>query len=168
MNRNLPLSQRFWMKVDKSPSNNCWEWTACKDFGYGVFMVYGKKWRAHRYSWFIHNGEIPEGMLVCHHCDNPGCVNPKHLFVGTQSDNIRDAFSKGRKILPDNRGENSGAAKLTWEQVREMRSLYLAGKRNRSELAEIYRISSGHVSSIILHRSWHDEGYSIEWKPRSR
>lgn len=90
---------RFWEKVRKS--DGCWEWTAGRLGGrYGDFMVgVGDHRSAHRYSWELHFGPIPVGMNVCHHCDNPGCVRPDHLFIGTQKDNLRDMQGKGRKAV---------------------------------------------------------------------
>ena len=88
------LLKRFWQKIEKS--TDCWEWTACKSHGYGQLHSNGKLIRAHRLSWIIHHEQIPSELLVLHKCDNPGCVNPSHLFLGTQSDNLRDASKKGR------------------------------------------------------------------------
>lgn len=98
---------RKLVSVDKSPAsvanflsfinkvNGCWEWAGAKtDNGYGAYMRY----RAHRYSFILFNGDITDGLLVLHKCDNPPCVNPSHLFLGTQSDNIKDCVSKGRWI----------------------------------------------------------------------
>lgn len=89
---------RFWQKVKKT--DNCWIWTSSKtNSGYGLFSrgLYGtKKVYAHRLSWEIHNGSLPGKLFVCHKCDNPPCINPEHLFLGTNSDNIRDCFAKGR------------------------------------------------------------------------
>lgn len=103
-----PPVERFWDKVDKNgpiPKHcpelgSCWNWLACTDpFGYGVLMIpRPKKHRvcAHRFSYELHIGPIPGGMLVCHHCDNPPCTNPLHLFLGTYLDNNRDMYAKGR------------------------------------------------------------------------
>jgi len=90
------VEERFWAKVDKTDS--CWVWTgATLRRGYGQIRIPVKKAKqAHRLSWEIHNGPIPDGMLVCHKCDNPPCVNPAHLFLGTQSDNNKDCVRKGR------------------------------------------------------------------------
>ena len=98
--------ERFWSKVDKS--GDCWVWTAAvvgsrnPKFdhvgGYGVFGIGRKVYRAHRVSWEMAHGPIPDGMLVCHSCDNRGCVRPSHLFLGDQADNVRDMDSKGRRV----------------------------------------------------------------------
>ena len=104
-----PLLDRFWEKVNKHgpiPANHpdlglCWLWTAhTADFGYGRMHIVGGPARTHRISWELHNGPIPAGMLVLHHCDNPPCVNPAHLFLGTAGDNMRDMVAKGRNWNP--------------------------------------------------------------------
>ena len=88
---------RFWSKVDTKGSNECWEWQAAKHRqGYGIFKFDNKIQLAHRISWLLANTEIPQGMVVMHKCDNPSCVNPDHLCLGTQKDNIRDMRTKGR------------------------------------------------------------------------
>ena len=90
-----PLEQRFWKKVNKT--KNCWLWIGCiSKYGYGKIGANGKTLLAPRVSWKIHFGQIPKGFCVLHKCDNSRCVNPKHLFLGTQADNIHDMYKKGR------------------------------------------------------------------------
>lgn len=91
-----PIEERFWSKVDRRGPDECWPWTACYSRnGYGWFGVNGKGWVATRMAWFLTHGSPPDGF-VCHRCDNPQCVNPAHLFVGSHTDNMRDAVAKGR------------------------------------------------------------------------
>lgn len=92
--------KRFWQYVDKT--NECWNWTKClNEKGYGIFGVDGKKVdRAHRIAYRLCVGEIPAGLFVCHHCDNPKCVRPDHLFLGTNLDNVKDMFLKNRNSPP--------------------------------------------------------------------
>jgi hypothetical protein len=118
------LEERFWDKVEKS--DGCWNWTAsCNGPGYGQIRPggCGNQLLAHRVSWEIHHGPIPDGLCVLHDCDNPPCVNPAHLFLGTKGDNTRDMHAKGRN--PDLRGELGPLAKLTEKQVLEIK-MYLA------------------------------------------
>jgi hypothetical protein len=98
-----PLEERFWEKVDKSDADGCWLWTATRacrpeyESGYGRIYAHGKARPAAQVAWELANGQpFPEGMLACHHCDNPPCVRPDHIFPGTNSDNINDAVNKGR------------------------------------------------------------------------
>lgn len=87
--------ENFWSKVNKT--STCWEWSASCSNGYGSCSFQGKPWRAHRLSYTLTYGEIPSGMLVCHKCDNPACVNPEHLFLGSHKDNFQDMVAKGRQ-----------------------------------------------------------------------
>lgn len=117
---------RFWAKVDMGP--NCWNWTASTaGRGYGQFWVKSRKrlCYAHRFSWELHNLKwVPEGMLIRHDCDNPLCVNPSHLRLGTAKDNYRDMVSRGRRRLRPCKGECHGRARLTRKDVEEIRHEY--------------------------------------------
>jgi hypothetical protein len=93
----LTLEERFWGRVNKAEPNDCWSWRGAKDgMGYGTLGGDNTETPAHRVSWMIHFGEIPKGMCVLHRCDNPSCVNPNHLFLGTRLDNARDRDAKER------------------------------------------------------------------------
>ena len=107
---------RFWFYVDRSGGpGSCWTWGGHRRKNYGYFRMLGKAWRAHRISWAIHQGTMPPAHLfVCHHCDNPPCVNPDHLFLGTTDDNMADMVRKGRQA----RGERNGHHTKPWSTVR--------------------------------------------------
>ena len=140
---------RFFEKVDVKGKYDCWEWKAFKFKGYGRFYLNGKKY-AHRASWELHNGQIPQGMCVLHLCDNPGCVNPAHLFLGTQLDNIKDRDKKSRQA----KGVLIGGSKLTQKQVSEIRSKYIPWKYTLNMLANEYRVSSRHIFNIVNNKKW--------------
>lgn len=143
-NKNLIL-KRFWKHVDVKNKNDCWEWKSKKDKdGYGNMQFKNKTVRANRFIWTVLNGAIPEGMVVCHKCDNPKCLNPDHLFLGTISDNVIDALKK-------NRLSNQ---KLTVDQVKELRKLYKTGKYSQSELGRIFGVSGSTVCQIVHRKLW--------------
>lgn len=141
--------RRFMARVRKSAG--CWIWRGARDAaGYGVVRVDGKSRRAHRVSWELHRGPIPDGMLVCHRCDNPPCVNPDHLFVGTHGDNQADKVAKGRQA----RGSSMPNAVLTEPMVAEIRSLLSDGELTQQEIAHRFGVSFGAVFSIAHGRGW--------------
>ena len=150
------LEERFWEKVDVKGPDECWEWTACKiKDGYGHIRGGGDSQKlllAHRISWEIHNGPIPKGMQVHHHCDNPGCVNPAHLWTGSQADNIRDRDEKGRQIHP--RGEAHGRTHQSEQTVREIRTLAREERLTQQEIGARYGIASSTVNSIKTGENW--------------
>jgi hypothetical protein len=120
------VSDRFWAHVEKS--DGCWTWDAPESDGYGKMKIDGRKYYVHRVSWELNCGVIPEGLSVLHKCDNPPCVRPDHLFLGTQKDNMADAASKGRCNGPakSQPGEDNPAAKLSWGIVDQIRASTLS------------------------------------------
>lgn len=140
----MPTSEeRFWSKVDKTTS--CWEWIGCKVRGYGQFGFEGKVQYAHRVSWKLLNGD-PLDLKVLHKCDNPSCVNPNHLFLGTQKENIDDMLSKNRQV----KGEQKPDVKLTKKQVLEIRH----SKLSQRKLSKLYNVCPSHVWHIKNHKKW--------------
>lgn len=140
------LKERFWSYVDKSGGDDaCWIWTAGSIQGYGSVKVNGKDERAHRISYWLEYGDFPDDLFVLHSCDNPSCVNPKHLWLGTKQDNTDDMFAKGRGRKA--KGEQSGMAKYTDAQVAEMRRLREEG-RTLQFIADIFGSTSTHVGKI--------------------
>lgn len=155
MNLSASRIQRFWSKVDRS--GDCWIWTACRHKqGYGEMGVWvGGKVRtllAHRAAWALMKGEIPKGLLVLHRCDNPPCVNPSHLFLGTQRDNMRDCSAKGRagKL----RGSQIGNSKLTEEQVVEIRRLFSLGGMSKAALGRMFGVTDVNIFDIVARKRW--------------
>lgn len=160
------VGARFWAKVRITPG--CWLWTASKrNKGYGAFcytrggaVVNG---RAHRISWEVHNGPIPEGLKVLHRCDTPACLNPEHLFLGTLQDNVDDMVQKGRHVCGSThvpaaqagyrRGVAHHAAKLTPETVRAIRADWDDGC-TVSELNEKYGLRGVHAWKVATRRTW--------------
>ncbi len=171
--REASLAQWFWNRVSKS--EGCWTWTGLRTrAGYGHVSFAGRRWRyAHRIAWELTNGPIPDGLLVCHRCDNPGCVRPEHLFLGTNADNMRDMAQKGRDAFtrypelrprgnrhwtrqhPERlrRGEQNNKARLTAEQVLALRNEYARGV-SQSALARKYGVRQASVWRIVHGYTW--------------
>lgn len=145
------FADRFWSKVD--PSGRCWEWTAYrKPNGYGAFMLRkGVFVGAHTVSFALVHGPIPAGMSICHKCDNPPCVNPDHLFLGTQRDNAFDMFAKGRATRT--RGTDRANARLTEDAVRAIREPAARYGLIRA-LAREHGVSETTVRKIRLGKKW--------------
>ena len=148
---------RFWRRVSYSPTG-CWEWKgAHANYGYGQVYIGGRIQRAHRIAWEMFYGPIPPGIKVCHACDNPPCVRPDHLFLGTQADNLHDMLAKGRHFTPfgsrEQRGEANLTAKLTEKSVREIRRLGAYGMFQK-DIAARYGITLSNVGCILRRETW--------------
>lgn len=143
---------RFFENVAvSSDSRQCWEWRSGRDQdGYGIFSVGGKSYRAHRWIYGFISG-IPEGLVVRHKCDNPGCVNTRHLEPGTVADNKRDEIERGR--FPDRKGEKHPSSLLTEQQVRDIRQRVSCGERHHV-LAGEYGVSRQHIGKIVQLETW--------------
>lgn len=151
---------RFWKYVNIKGPDDCWEWQGGNNgAGHGQFYiktVSGKAVReyAHRISWMLKFGDIPEGMLVCHKCDNPPCCNPKHFFVGTPRDNMQDASKKGRCKPSYFRGEQFSRTKLKEKDVLEIKRLLREGKVSESQIARNYHVTIQAIYLIKTGRNW--------------
>lgn len=143
--------ERFWSKVNRQSDGECWPWTGhLLPDGYGVISIRRVNKRAHRVSYELAYGAIPEGMHVCHHCDNPPCVNPAHLFLGTNADNVADKTSKGRAAsMP---GSKNPSAILDEDTVR----LILADAGTHAELGRKYGVSRSTISLLRRRKTWRD------------
>ena len=130
----------------------CWEYEGARDCkGYGRIWYVNNTIMAHRASYLMHVGPITDGLFVLHHCDNPPCVNPEHLFLGTAKDNTHDMMRKGRR--PDFKGEDVGKAVLTEDKVRLVRALLIAGK-SRQEVADTFKVTLSCIDAIKHGRNW--------------
>lgn len=135
--------------------NGCWEWSGCRNNkGYGQLRVDGHKEQAHRVAYDLVIGDIPEDMLVLHRCDNPCCVNPQHLFLGTYQDNVDDMIEKGRDAYGDCWGERNGQSKLTEDKVMQIRQLLNEDNRSAREIGELFNVSKGAIMDIKSGRRW--------------
>ncbi len=171
--------ERFWSKVDKT-ADGCWLWQGTMlQQGYGCFKIAGKMYKAHRVAYLYAVDPIPVGLVLCHTCDNPRCVRPDHLFPGTYKDNMQDAMRKGRMATGDRsgarlhperrvsrdrhwshlhpecrRGELNGRARLTREQVEEIRAQYAGGNVSQFALAKAYHVAQTTISAIVRGVNW--------------
>lgn len=147
------IKDRFWQKVQKS-EKGCWPWIACKNSdGYGQFGFRGRVDGAHRVSWILSHGELPKGAHVLHKCDNPVCVNPDHLFIGTHQDNMEDRTRKGRSRGRGLPGELSGHNKLTNNIVLKIRKLHEQGT-SQKQISNQFAIHKATVNDVVLRKTW--------------
>lgn len=155
------MKDRFMSKVSPEPMSGCWLWTTgTHPFGYGLFWMDDNTIGAHRAAWMIFKGEIPNGMSVLHRCDVPECVNPDHLFLGTQGDNVRDCVAKGRNkncmtSHPELicRGEQQGHSKLSTQDVLYIRS-HCFERGDMARLGRMFGVTSAAIAMIIKRKNW--------------
>lgn len=160
ISRWIKLPYRFWLQVNKNGPKyknlgKCWVYTGCPGSkGHPTIVVKSKSVRAHRYSWEIHNGEIPYNMCVLHHCDNVRCVNPEHLFTGTQDDNMKDMAKKKRGRGKPPLGEGNGSAKLTVDKIKSIRKLWKTGKYTQRQLAKMFDVVQPTIHRVVTNYHW--------------
>ncbi len=160
----LNLSKRFWAKTHIPENiNECWIWRGSRnEKGYGQIRIAGRAFKAHRIAYELCMGRrAGQDLFVCHKCDNPPCVNPAHLFLGTASDNARDSADKGRQKNqkhPEMRplGERHPMAKLDWATVRQVRALYADGGHSQPALSRRFGVSQSHIQRIVTGQNWRD------------
>ena len=145
------IADDFWAHVKKT--KGCWIWTAGKAQGYGVFRLRGKIAKAYRHSWELANGPIPKGGWICHHCDNPPCVRPSHLFLGDRSANMRDMWNKGRHPALSGPGELAPNSKLTDTNVRKIKGM-LREKIPPPVIAAKFKVDRSTISHINRGFTW--------------
>ena len=149
---------KFWSKVSRGEPFECWNWQAAfYRYGYGMFRFDGRAQAAHRVSYILAHGDIPDGLCVLHTCDNRACVNPAHLWLGTRADNNADMRRKGRGVNPpgcDNRGSRHGASKMTECDVLSIRQRMRDGTTTQSALAREYGVDPSAISNIVRRRNW--------------
>ena len=151
----VPVEQRLWKHVRRGSPSECWEWTGSRDqTGYGLLKAEGNRLRtvrAHRVAWEVTFGSIPEGLWVLHHCDNPPCCNPAHLFLGTNDDNQADRIAKGRG--PNHHGQRNPNARLTASDVEQIRELVAAGHTHR-QVARQFGVNRSTVGYVVAGKRW--------------
>jgi HNH endonuclease len=152
------IADRFWRYVSPEPNSGCWLWTTQHDKdGYGRLgrspWEGGRETIAHRLAWTLLVGPVPGGLWVLHHCDNPTCVNPEHLFLGSPLDNVADMVSKGRKAITRFSGEAHPRAKVSAAEVSDIRRRRRAGEGVRA-LAREYGLHHTSVLSMLRGKTW--------------
>lgn len=151
----VPIEKRFWQYVQKGTDKDCWIWTGSKcgrNGTYGQISFNGRRVVAHRVSYILAHGDIPNSLDVCHTCDNSLCVNPAHLWLGTHAENIHDRSVKGRSRA--GASHKHPLAKLNWEMVGQIRTLYRQGGITQRQLARRFGVSAPNISLVITGKAW--------------
>lgn len=144
---------RFEKHVEIDYGDNCWTWSGKRNKkGYGGLWINKNPELVHRISWIIFRGPIPKGMCVLHSCDNPPCVRPNHLFLGTKTNNSEDMVSKGRQAS----GERNGRAKLSKEKASLIKNLYLTSEFTQRQLAERFEVCKATIGQVVRGERWYN------------
>lgn len=161
--QDVSLHQRFEQQYVPEPNSGCWLWLGHVPTKYGTMSVGGKSVRAHRLSFEMHKGPIPDGLYVCHTCDVPTCVNPDHLFLGTHLENMQDMARKGRNLKNNSlaapgkvtrpKGERHSQAKVSQRDIEAIRARHAAGER-QADLAKTFGLHRTQVCRIVNNKSW--------------
>jgi len=152
MSKMEPFAEHFWDHVYKHPGDGCWEWMNCTSHGYGLIWFRGGPRRAHRVSWILSVGEIPEELCVLHHCDNRICVRLDHLYLGNYKDNARDREQRDRIVHP--KWEDHGRSKLSIGDVRKIRNLRESGLTYSSIVKQFPSVTLSTIAFICQRRTW--------------
>jgi len=146
--------ERFALKYKLNTRTNCWVWSGdTNDRGYGIFRYQDRRQRAHRVAWLLYRGKISLGKCVLHKCDNPPCVNPKHLYVGTHQQNMKDMALRGRARGGRLLGEHNGFSKFIAAEVHLIRDWSANGKTNKW-IADYFKVTPGAISHIVTRKNW--------------
>ncbi|MEM9423047.1 MAG: HNH endonuclease signature motif containing protein, partial [Pseudomonadota bacterium] len=160
------FKEHFWGNVKQVGDCLEWQLSTC-DKGYGKLRGPRDRahYRAHRVAYFLATGKDPGELFVCHKCDNPKCVNPEHLFLGTAAENNADKMAKGRDAYGDHTGSKNGNSKITETDVRRVIELIMAGKNNK-QIAAILPVGHSLVSRIRVGRSWRSVALEMGYEPK--
>lgn len=144
------VADRFWPKVGFADRRQCWEWQAFRGpLGYGRITIAAVPRNAHRVAWELEHGPVPDGLEVCHKCDNPPCCNPEHLFLGTHTENMADAKAKGRMWKRGMSNEENPTTRIPNAEIVKIRELYAAGGVTQRQLARAFGCTQAHISQVI-------------------
>ena len=159
LDKSNPELLKFWNNISITANDDkCWDWKCCTNKkGYGIVRINKKNWLTHRLAYFLNYKIDPIDKLVCHSCDNPKCVNQKHLWIGTNKENMHDKITKGRSGYEKRktlRGEENGYSKLTSVQILEIRNLYQTTKTSYRKLSKFFNVGTSHISRIVKKQVW--------------